>query len=128
MSGPCLSSIVAVLLCGLGLFTSDVAAQGKGDDSGAKAPQVTMKGSLKADGEKYTFVNDKDGKTWNVINPEELKGHQGHHVEITGRIHPDKDGISIMSIKMLKGGEVEGGPPTGEDPPKRPPPPPPPSN
>ncbi|MGA8764686.1 MAG: hypothetical protein WB562_17585, partial [Candidatus Sulfotelmatobacter sp.] len=41
-------------------------------DSGAKAPLMTLKGTVKADGDKYTFVNDKDGKSWDVMNPEEL--------------------------------------------------------
>jgi len=35
----------------------------------AKAPLMTLKGTVKADGDKYTFVNDKDGKSWDVMNP-----------------------------------------------------------
>ena len=33
-------------------------------DSGAKAPLMTLKGTVKADGDNYMFVNDKDGKSW----------------------------------------------------------------
>jgi Protein of unknown function (DUF5818) len=126
MNQSCLHSLVTVVLCGFTLAAQNTVAEDKADKSKAKA-QVTMKGTLKADGEKYTFVNDKDGKTWDVANPEELKGHEGHHVQVTGRVYADKDAINVMSVKMLKGG-VEGGPPTGDNPPKRPPPlPPPPS-
>jgi hypothetical protein len=78
-------------------------------DSGAKAPLMTLKGTVKADGDKYTFVNDKDGKSWDVMNPEELKGHEGHHVQLSAHVYADKMSIHIMSVKMLKGGDAMGG-------------------
>ncbi len=73
------------------------------DQTDAKAPLMTLKGTVKADGDKYTFVNDKDGKSWNVMNPEELKGHEGHHVQLSAHVYSDKDSIHIMSVKMTKG-------------------------
>ena len=73
-------------------------------DQGAKAPLMTLKGTVKADGDKYTFVNDKDGKSWDVMNPEELKGHEGHHVQLSAHVYADKSSIHIMSVKMIKGG------------------------
>jgi hypothetical protein len=75
-------------------------------DQGAKAPLMTLKGTVKADGDKYTFVNDKDGKSWDVMNPEELKGHDGHHVQLSAHVYADKNAIHIMSVKMLKGGAM----------------------
>jgi hypothetical protein len=75
-------------------------------DSGAKAPLMTLKGTVKADGDKYTFVNDKDGKSWDVINPETLKGHEGHHVELSAHVYADKGQIHVMTVKMLKGGSM----------------------
>jgi len=72
-------------------------------DTGAKAPLMTLKGTIKADGDKYTFVNDKDGKSWEVMNPEELKGHEGHHVQLSPHVYADKGSIHVMSVKMLKG-------------------------
>ena len=75
-------------------------------DSGAKAPLMTLKGTVKFDGDKATFVNDKDGKSWDVINPETLKGHDGHHVELSAHVYADKGQIHIMSVKMLKGGSM----------------------
>jgi hypothetical protein len=78
-------------------------------DSGAKAPLMTLKGTVKADGDKLTFVNDKDGKSWDVMNPEELKGHEGHHVQLSAHVYADKNSIHIMSVKMLKGGDNMGG-------------------
>jgi hypothetical protein len=77
-------------------------------DQGAKAPLMTLKGTVKADGDKYTFVNDKDGKSWDVMNPETLKGHEGHHVQLSAHVYADKNYIHIMSVKMMKGDAKSG--------------------
>jgi hypothetical protein len=77
--------------------------QTQADQMSAKAPLMTLKGTVKADGDKYTFVNDKDGKSWDVMNPEELKGHEGHHVQLSAHVYADKNSIHIMSVKMAKG-------------------------
>jgi len=83
------------------------ASQAQADQMGAKAPLMTLKGTVKADGDKYVFVNDKDGKSWEVMNPEELKGHEGHHVQLSAHVYADKNSIQIMSVKMLKGGAMK---------------------
>jgi|ERR1700684_3606912 hypothetical protein len=104
-----------VMICLLALtFTMSLAAFAQPNsnliaaqmDSGAKAPLMTLKGTVKADGDKYTFVNDKDGKSWEVINPETLKGHEGHHVELSAHVYADKMQIHVMSVKMMKGGSM----------------------
>jgi hypothetical protein len=76
---------------------------GKSDKAEASAPLKSLKGTIKADGDKYTFVNDKDKKSWEVQNPEALKGHEGHHVELKAHVYADKDQIHVMEVKMLKG-------------------------
>jgi hypothetical protein len=81
-------------------------------DQGAKAPLMTLKGTVKADGDKYTFVNDKDGKSWDVMNPETLKGHEGHHVQLSAHVYADKNSIHIMSVKMVKGDAKSDEPPS----------------
>jgi hypothetical protein len=81
-------------------------SQTQSDQMDAKAPLMTLKGTVKADGDKYTFVNDKDGKSWDVMNPEELKGHEGHHVQLSAHVYADKNSIHIMSVKMVKGGSM----------------------
>ena len=79
-------------------------SQIQADQGAAKAPLMTLKGTVKADGDKYTFV-DKDGKSWDVMNPEELKAHDGHHVQLSAHVYADKSSIHVMSVKMLKGGD-----------------------
>jgi hypothetical protein len=44
-------------------------------------------------------VTDGDQKVLNVENPDALKGHEGHHVAVTG--HVSGDSIHVMSLKML---------------------------
>jgi hypothetical protein len=81
-------------------------AQDMSKDSGmaktAPAPLKNIKGTVKADGDKLTFVSDKDQKSWDVANPEALKGHEGHHVEVSAHVYADKGQIHVMSVKMLK--------------------------
>lgn len=81
-----------------------VIAHGKVQDmkQDEKAPKlVDIKGTVKADGDKITFVNDADGKAWDVVNPETLKGHVGHHVQLSAHVYPDKGQIHVMKVTML---------------------------
>jgi len=71
-------------------------------DKTAAAPLKTIKGTVKADGDKLTFVTDGDMKSWDVMNPETLKGHEGHHVQLSAHVYADKGAIHVMSVKMLK--------------------------
>ena len=71
-------------------------------DKAAAAPLKNLKGTVKADGDKLSFVADKDSKSWDVMNPEALKGHEGHHVELSAHVYADKNAIHVMSVKMLK--------------------------
>jgi hypothetical protein len=75
-------------------------SKAQADQMSAKAPLMTLKGTVKADG-------DKDGKSWDVMNPEELKGHEGHHVQLSAHVYADKNSIHVMSVKMAKGGSMK---------------------
>ncbi len=107
-----MKKLMVCLLVLVGTFSLSAIAQDssmgqtKADQTSAKAPLMTLKGTVKADGDKYSFVNDKDGKSWDVMNPEELKGHEGHHVQLSAHVYADKNQIHIMSVKMLKGGSM----------------------
>jgi hypothetical protein len=78
---------------------------GKSCDMGKSkmsAPLKTLKGTVKSEGDKIMFVNDADQKSWDVMNPEKLKDHVGHHVEVSAHVYADKDSIHVMTVKMLK--------------------------
>jgi hypothetical protein len=50
-------------------------------------------------GAKMVVVTDSDKKVLTVENPDALKGHEGHHVAVTG--HVEGDSIHVASVKML---------------------------
>jgi|SRR5215467_5653364 len=98
--------MLAVAIClawSTAAFAQDM---GKSSDTGkntaaTSAPLKTLKGTVKAEGDKITFVSDADQKSWEVMNPEKLKGHEGHHVQLRAHVYEDKDSIHVMSVKML---------------------------
>jgi hypothetical protein len=51
-------------------------------------------------GSKLVVVSEKDHKVYNVDNQEALKGHEGHHVRVTGQ---NNDGtLHVDKVDMLK--------------------------
>ena len=71
-------------------------------DTSAKAPLKTLEGTIKVEGDKATFVSDKDQKTWDVMNPETVKDHDGHHVKVKAHVYADKNSIHVMNVTMAK--------------------------
>jgi hypothetical protein len=64
------------------------------------AKAIDVKGKISDDGK--TFMSDKDNKSWTIVNPDAVKGHEGHHVILTAHVYPDKDQVHVMSLKMAK--------------------------
>jgi len=97
--------ILTMALCMVCSVVAVAQDMGKSDDMGkpaAAAPLKTLKGTVQAEGDKITFVNDADKKSWDVMNPETLKDHAGHHVQLSAHVYADKNSIHVMSVKMLK--------------------------
>jgi len=76
-------------------WVADDKCGAKGANAGAEA--CTKK--CLAAGAKMVIVTDGDQKVIAVENPDALKGHEGHHVAVTGTM--DKDGMKVASAKML---------------------------
>ena len=76
-------------------WVSDAKCGAKGANAGAEA--CTKK--CVAAGEKMVIVTDTDQKVLAVDNQDALKGHEGHHVAVTGTM--SKDSIHVNSVKML---------------------------
>jgi hypothetical protein len=51
-------------------------------------------------GEKLVFVSDQDKKVMSVDNQATLKGHEGQHVLVTGKV--DNDSLHVDTISMLE--------------------------
>ena len=90
----------SVLTLGVPVLTQSRPRQSTQQDE--KKPElVNIKGTVRADGNKITFVADDTGKAWDVINPETLKSHVGHHVEVSANVYLDKGQIDVMKVTML---------------------------
>lgn len=94
--------MVSVMMVGMAAIAQDNMGQGSTTTKAAAAPLKNLKGTIKAEGENYTFVNDKDKSSWSIMNPDAVKGHEGHHVEVSAHVYKDKMAIHVMSVKMLK--------------------------
>lgn len=66
---------------------------------GANAAGEACTKKCVAGGEKMVIVTDGDSKVLAVDNQAALKGHEGHHVAVTGTV--TKDSIHVGSVKML---------------------------
>lgn len=72
------------------------------DKCGAKGANAKAEACTKKcldGGAKMVVVTDGDQKVLAVENPDALKGHEGHHVAVTGTM--GKDSIKVASVKML---------------------------
>ena len=83
---------------------SNDSSMNQGDDSSMKhgaAKSGGVKGTISQDGK--SLVGDTDGKSWTIANPDAVKGHEGHHVELKGSADASTGEIQVTSVKMLKG-------------------------
>ena len=105
-------TLAVCVVCSVVVVAQDTMSKSCATGKAAAAPLKTLKGTVKAEGDKVTFTDDK-GKSWDVMNPEELKAHDGHHVQLSAHVYADKDSIHVMSVKMLKG-DAKSGEPTSK--------------
>jgi hypothetical protein len=76
-------------------WITDAKCGAKGANAGGEA--CTKK--CVAAGEKMVIVTDGDSKVLAVDNQDALKGHEGHHVTVTGTV--SKDTMHVASVKMM---------------------------
>ena len=96
-------ALALAILAGIAVAQSDMGKdQSMKNDTSASAPLKTIKGTVKTEGDKVSFVSDKDSKSWDVVNPEALKGHEGHHVQVSAHVYTDKNQIHVMSVPASK--------------------------
>ena len=67
---------------------------------GANAEHADCTKKCVGAGEKLVVVSDKDHSIINVDNQDALKGHEGHHVRVTGTM--DNGNLHVTKVDMLK--------------------------
>jgi hypothetical protein len=87
--------------------TGTTGSEAGSSSSAPKAKLEHLKGTIGQDG--TTFTAGKDQKSWTIMNPEAVKGHEGHHVRVSAHVYPDKNQIHVMSVKMAKGSKEKAG-------------------
>jgi hypothetical protein len=94
----------AVLALSVATLGVPIIMQGKSQDTtqDQKPELMNIKGTVKADSDKIIFVSDDGGKSCDVVNPETLKAHVGHHVEVSAHVYKDKGQIHVMKVTMLQ--------------------------
>ena len=100
-----LFAITLVLVVAVPSFASDAqTVNGWVSDSkcgvkGANAEAAECTKKCIAAGASMVVVTDGDQKILTVENPDALKGHEGHHIAVTGTVTGEK--IHVDSAKML---------------------------
>lgn len=100
----CLAVSLLLFMVGLAVAADSSTVNGYVSDSmcgakGASTSHAACMTKCLGKGAKAVIVTDADQKVLTVENPEVLKGHEAHHVAVTG--HVTGDSIHIESVKML---------------------------
>lgn len=69
-------------------------------EKGTQASHVDCAKKCIGSGTPAVFVSDKDKKIYKIDNQDATKGHEGHHVKVSGQVAGDS--IHIDSVAMLK--------------------------
>jgi hypothetical protein len=99
--GKLLMCVLALSLLSGTAAISQSSLQQESQAAAATAPEKSIKGTAKVKGDKVTFISDKNQKSWDVLDPEALLDHDGHHVQVRANIFADKGAIRVISVKML---------------------------
>jgi len=67
---------------------------GKGANPGCVAKCIK-------EGAKPVFVDDAKSTVWTIDNPDAVKDHYGHHIEVTGTEDAAKKQVHITKVTML---------------------------
>ncbi len=83
-------------------------AEKKEAKAAAKGKDMSLTGWVKSEGGKTTFVNDKDKQSWDISNPDAVKGHEGHHVSIKAKLNEADHSLTVDKLKMMRKAQADG--------------------
>lgn len=67
--------------------------------SAENPPLKTIKGTISEDGKSFT--PDKGKESWTLKNAEDVKGHEGHHVNLQAHVYKDTHELHVMKVTMV---------------------------
>jgi hypothetical protein len=72
-----------------------------GADHASKGPNPSCVSKCIKEGAKPVFVDDAKNSVWTIDNPDAVKGHYGHHIQVTGTEDVAKKEVHITGVTML---------------------------
>jgi hypothetical protein len=72
-----------------------------GVDHASKGPNPSCVAKCIKGGAKPIFVDDAKSTVWTIDNPDAVKGHYGHHIELTGTEDYAKKEVHVTGVTML---------------------------
>jgi hypothetical protein len=101
-----LIALIALLaMLGGASFAQNGSGSGKDKpgSGGATLPAVkTVTGVVKFHGDELTLIDDVDGKSWNIINPDVVRSYEGKHVSLSGHAFVEKHMIHAHTVEVIK--------------------------
>jgi hypothetical protein len=85
----CVALLSMVAMAGSSSMTGYIVDEKCGAKGAHAGAEDCAKKCIEA-GEKAVFVSDNSKEVLHLDNPEAIKGHEGHHVNVTGSV---KDGV-----------------------------------
>lgn len=80
-------------------------AENKEAKKADKGKAMRLTGWVKEENGQTVFVNDKDKQSWNISNPDMVKGHEGHHVHVKATLDEGNHSMNVESVKMMRQGK-----------------------
>lgn len=72
-----------------------------GADHASKGPNPSCVAKCIKGGAKPVFVDDAKNMVWTIENPDVVKAHYGHHIQMTGTEDAATKQVHIDSVSML---------------------------
>jgi hypothetical protein len=99
-----MKSAILVTLALAVVCTAGAVAQDQNHDQQATAHRVrkaSVTGYVRKDGDNYVVEDDKDKTRYRVQNTEAIREHEGHHVQVSARLHEDDRSLEVSKVKRL---------------------------
>ncbi len=77
-------------------------AEKKEAKAAEKGKDMSLTGWVRDQGGKTVFENDKDKQTWEISNPDAVKGHEGHHVKVKAKLDESSHSLTVDKLSMMR--------------------------
>lgn len=93
-------------------------AEKKEAKAAQKGKDMSLTGWVRDQGGKTVFENDKDKQSWDISNPDAVKGHEGHHVKVKAKLDEANHSLTVDKLRMMRKSKQSGEEKKGEEPKK----------